>query len=173
MLKPSIKERQLYGMQYRKEDMNQSTKLLQKWSKVVKSNNFFYHKVGRAITKWWVFSGKSNIVLSIYEKEAFWIGIFYQKNLFSPSIRLFYPVDVFLSLEHYHSSKSMKFFLTHICPWSIFFTISIFKLKKGMFQVSLSRASYGILLLKKFGFRAVDGKRFLELNASSILGTLT
>ena len=60
----SVKERQLllshswksdnyiYGKQYRKEAMNQSTKLIQNWSKEIKSDNFCYRKVGGAITKW-------------------------------------------------------------------------------------------------------------------------
>jgi hypothetical protein len=41
------------GEQYRKEAKNQcSTKPVQKLSKYVKSDNFCYCKVGRAITKW-------------------------------------------------------------------------------------------------------------------------
>ena len=32
--------------------MNQSTKLIQKLKQREKSDNFCYHKVGRAITKW-------------------------------------------------------------------------------------------------------------------------
>ena len=32
--------------------MNQSTKLIQKWKKEIKSDNFCYRKYGRVITKW-------------------------------------------------------------------------------------------------------------------------
>ena len=38
--------------QYRKEAMNQYKKLIQNLSKKIKSDNFCYRKVGRAITKW-------------------------------------------------------------------------------------------------------------------------
>jgi hypothetical protein len=48
----SVKERQLYGGQYRKEAMNLSTKPIQNLSKDIKLNNFCYCKVGRAITEW-------------------------------------------------------------------------------------------------------------------------
>ena len=41
--------------------MNQSTKLIKKLSKEIKSNNFCYRKVGRAITKWGaIFKGYQN-----------------------------------------------------------------------------------------------------------------
>ena len=32
--------------------MNQSTKLIQKFKQEIKSDNFYYSKIGRAITKW-------------------------------------------------------------------------------------------------------------------------
>ena len=41
--------------------MNQSTKLIQKFK--IKSDNFYYRKVGRAITKWGAIE-KSLILLS-------------------------------------------------------------------------------------------------------------
>ena len=55
-------------MQYRKEAMNQSTKLIQNLSKEIKSDNFCYRKVGRAITKWGAIE-KSPILLSQYWKK--------------------------------------------------------------------------------------------------------
>jgi hypothetical protein len=47
--------------------MNQSTKLIQNRSKEIKSDNFCYRKVGRAITKWGAIE-KSPILLSQYWK---------------------------------------------------------------------------------------------------------
>ena len=44
--------------------MNQSTKLIQNCSKEIKSDNFCYRKVGRAITKWGA-REKSNIAIVI------------------------------------------------------------------------------------------------------------
>ena len=40
--------------------MNQSTKLIQNRSKEIKSDNFCYRKVGRAITKWGFSKGNKN-----------------------------------------------------------------------------------------------------------------
>ena len=63
----SLKERQLYGKQYGKEAMDQSTKPLLK-SKEVKSNKYCYCKVGRAITKWGLSNReKSYIAIAILE----------------------------------------------------------------------------------------------------------
>ena len=56
-------------MQYRKEAMNQSTKHMQNWSKEIKSDNFCYRKVGRAITTWGSIE-KSPILLSQYWKNS-------------------------------------------------------------------------------------------------------
>ena len=52
--------------EYRKEAINQSTKLIQ--IKEIKSNNFCYCKVGRAITKWGEIE-KSPILLLKYWKN--------------------------------------------------------------------------------------------------------
>ena len=38
------------------------------WSKEIKSDNFCYRKVGRAITKWGKNREKSNIAIAILEK---------------------------------------------------------------------------------------------------------
>ena len=43
---------------YRKEAMKQSTKLIKNLCKEIKSDNFCYSKVGRAITKWEAIEGK-------------------------------------------------------------------------------------------------------------------
>ena len=48
--------------------MNQSTKLIQKLKQLTKSDNLFYRKVGRAITKWGAMK-KSPILLSQYWKN--------------------------------------------------------------------------------------------------------
>ena len=48
-----LEEQYLYREQYKKEAMNQfKKKIIQNLSKEVKSNNFCFCKVGRAITKW-------------------------------------------------------------------------------------------------------------------------
>ena len=52
---------------YRKEAMNQSIKSIQKWSKEIKSNNFCYIKIRRAITKWGAIE-KSSILLAQHWK---------------------------------------------------------------------------------------------------------
>ena len=136
---------------------------------MVKSNNIYYRKVERAITKWWLIDKVKYCFINIWKRSILNRYFLPKKNLFSPSIRLFYPWMYFWDWNIIIRQNEWKFFKTHIFPWSIFFPISIFKQKKGMFQVSLSKASYGILLLKKIGSRAVDSKRFLELNAFSIL----
>ena len=51
--------------------MNQSTKLIQK---DIKSDNFCYRKVGRAITKWGAIEKKSNIAIAILENLPFLKG---------------------------------------------------------------------------------------------------
>ena len=50
--------------------MNQSTKLIQNLSKEIKSDNFCFRKVGRAINKWGAIE-KSNIPIAILEKLPF------------------------------------------------------------------------------------------------------
>ena len=48
--------------------MNQSTKLIQKMKQKIKSDNFCYRNVGRAITEWGAIE-KSPILLSQYWKN--------------------------------------------------------------------------------------------------------
>ena len=52
LLSQYLEERYLYWKQNRKEAMNQSTKPIQQLKQHIKSDNFCYRKVGRAITKW-------------------------------------------------------------------------------------------------------------------------
>ena len=51
--------------------MNQSTKLIQKISKEVKSDNFCYRKVGRAITKWEAIEKSPILLLQYWINEEF------------------------------------------------------------------------------------------------------
>ena len=62
------KEGQLDGEQYKKEAINQCTKRYK-----IKSDNFCYRKIGRAITKWGVIE-KSPILLSQYWKIILYFG---------------------------------------------------------------------------------------------------
>ena len=48
--------------------MNQSTKLIENLSKEIKSDSFFYRKVGKAVTKWGAIE-KSQILVSQYWKN--------------------------------------------------------------------------------------------------------
>ena len=50
LLQQQLKERQIFEKQYRKEALNQRTKLIQKLSKEVKSDNYCYRKVRRVKT---------------------------------------------------------------------------------------------------------------------------
>ena len=76
-----IKERQLYGKQYRKEAMNKSTILMQKFNKETKSDNFCYRKVGTAITNCGTIE-KSPILLSKYWKN-YHFQIYFRRLYFS------------------------------------------------------------------------------------------
>ena len=54
--------------------------ILKNSSKDIKSDNFCYRKVGRAITKWGAIENKSNIAIAILEKLLFLTG---NKNYFA------------------------------------------------------------------------------------------
>ena len=79
--------------------MNQSTKIIQKLSKVIKSDNFCYRKVGRAITKWGAIEKSPIGAIAILEKLPLSKG---SKNyfslmvaiIFSPTVRVTYKTSM-------------------------------------------------------------------------------
>ena len=88
-----------------------------KWSKVVKSDNFCYHKVGRAITKWgWI--EKSSILLLQYWKNSqfkpsYTTSHFNQCTLFDSN---FYVRNLF---SRFLGSVTFYIILTHIIAFNI------------------------------------------------------